>query len=191
MIAIRLAEKGDAEALVKIYRPYVENTAVSFEYETPSVSEFESRILDTLENYPYLVAVELDKIVGYAYASSFHTREAYKHSAELSIYLDEKYRKKGIGRALYSKLEEILLKQNVYMIHACIASPEQEDSYLTRDSELFHRKMGFQLAGRHEKCGYKFGNWYSVIWMDKLICENRENPEAFIPFSRLDKLFDI
>ncbi len=179
---IRIASVGDAEEIRRIYEPYVKNTAVSFEYDVPSIDEFRKRIENTLKNYPYLVAVRDGRIVGYAYAGAFHTREAYKHSAELSIYIDMNCRQQGIGRQLYERLEELLLAQNVYMVHACIASPDIEDEHLNHDSERFHQRMGFTLAGRHKLCGYKFGKWYSVIWMDKLICDDRDNPARFVPF---------
>lgn len=182
---IRIASTEDAEAIRRIYEPYVRDTAVSFEYDVPSVEEFRKRIDNTLKNYPYLVAVENGIIVGYAYAGAFHTRAAYKHSAELSVYIDMEHRQHGIGRKLYERLEELLLTQNVYMVHACIASPDDEDEHLTCDSELFHQKMGFVLAGRHRKCGYKFGKWYSIIWMDRVISNNKDNPVSFVPFSAL------
>lgn len=183
---IRMANIDDAAAIRKIYEPYVQNTAVSFEYEVPSVAEFEQRIHNTLQEYPYLVAVKDEKIVGYAYASSFHTRKAYKHSAELSIYIEQGHRQEGIGKALYTKLEELLILQNIYTVHACIASPEHDDEYLNKDSETFHAKMGFKVAGRHELCGYKFGNWYSVIWMDKKICDKPGIVKDFIRREDLD-----
>lgn len=182
---IRLATIDDASSIRKIYEPYVRNTAVSFEYDVPSIQEFENRIMQTLKEYPYLVAIQNDEIVGYCYAGAFHSRQAYKHSAELSIYLRQDVRGRGIGKALYTRIEELLLKQNVYILHACIASVEITDEYLNDDSPKFHEKMGFQLVGRHERCGYKFGKWYSIIWMDKLIKKQDDYPEDFIPFSEL------
>lgn len=182
---IRIVSPKDAEEILEIYAPYITDTAVSFEYTVPSVEEFRKRIEKTLAEYPYIAAVENGKIVGYAYAGAFHPREAYKHSAELSIYIKKEYHGKGIGRALYGKLEEILLNQNVYRVHACIAVTDIEDEYLTNASEHFHEKMGFFIAGRHEKCGYKFSRWYSMIWMEKKIREIPENPEPFIRFGDL------
>ena len=93
---IRIATIEDAEEIRTVYAPYVINTAVSFEYDVPTTEEFKIRIENTLKNYPYLVAIENDSIVGYAYASSFHSREAYQHSAELSVYIKEEKRRKGI-----------------------------------------------------------------------------------------------
>ena len=179
---IRLATIEDALSIRKIYEPYVLNTAVSFEYDVPSVQEFERRITNTLKEYPYLVAIQNDEIIGYCYAGAFHARQAYKHSAELSIYLRQDVKRQGIGKLLYTKIEEMLLKQNIYILHACIASPDIIDEHLNDDSPKFHEKMGFKLAGRHDRCGYKFGKWYSIIWMDKLIKERDDEPAAFIPF---------
>ena len=183
---IRIATIEDAKAIREIYSPYVLNTAVSFEHEVPSIEEFQNRIGNTLKEYPYLVAVENDAIVGYSYASSFHSREAYKHSAELSVYVRQDCRGQGIGSSLYSRLEEVLIKQNIYTVHACIASPDGKDEYLTNDSEQFHHKMGFEIVGRHVGCGYKFGKWYSIVWMDKVISERGENPKTFVPFSQIN-----
>ena len=182
---IRVAKISDAAAIRSIYEPYVLNTAVSFEYDVPSVEEFEQRIRNTLAQYPYLVAVEGDKVVGYAYAGVFHSRIAYKHSVELSVYLDVNEKRKGIGKSLYEKMEELLKAQNVCMMHACIASPDDDDPRLNDDSEKFHAKMGFKLAGRHDRCGYKFGKWYSIVWMDKVIGDKSGKIEDFIPFSQL------
>ena len=184
---IRIANIDDAEHIRDIYMPYVLNTAISFEYEVPSIEEFQKRISSTLIEYPYLVAVENDVVVGYAYAGSFHSRKAYKHSAELSVYVRQDMRGKGIGRSLYLELEKWLIKQNVYMVHACIASPDRQDEHLTDDSEKFHKKMGFEMVGKHHLCGYKFEKWYSIIWMDKSISEKIATPVAFIPFAKIFK----
>lgn len=183
---IRLATTDDAAAIRKIYEPYVLNTAITFEYEVPTVEEFERRIRNTLEEYPYLVAIENDEIVGYAYASQFHPRAAYKHSAELSIYIDKDSRKSGIGKSLYLELIEILKRQNVYTLHACVAYADRPDEHLTNDSVAFHEKMGFTVVGKHTDCGYKFGRWYSMVWMDMKISADLEKVDTFIPFLSVD-----
>lgn len=179
---IRLATIKDASRIREIYEPYVQTTAVSFEYDVPSIQEFENRIANTLKEYPYLVATQNNEIMGYCYAGAFHPRQAYKHSAEVSIYLRQDVRRQGIGKSLYTKIEELLLKQNIYIIHACIATIDVEDEYLNNDSQKFHEKMGFKLSAKHDRCGYKFDRWYSVIWMDKVIRKRDDHPEAFIPF---------
>lgn len=97
-ISIRVATPEDAEELLAIYAPYVENTAITFEYTVPSVAEFRQRIENTLNNYPYLVAVSQGEIVGYAYAGEFKAREAYAYSVETSVYVKQGMTRGGIGR---------------------------------------------------------------------------------------------
>ena len=181
---IRLASLQDAAQIRRIYAPYVTDTAVTFEYEVPKVEEFEERIRNTLHRYPYLVAEEAGRIVGYAYAGAFRPRAAYQHSAEVSIYVDQTEGGKGIGRKLYLELEERLADQNVFVLYACITMTERtEDPYLTDGSIRFHEKMGYTLAGRFHYCGYKFDRWYSMIWMEKSISSRPEQPKAFVPYS--------
>lgn len=184
---IRLATTRDAESILEIYSPYVKNTAISFEYDVPGIDEFRARITKTLKDYPYLVAVDGGKIIGYAYASILHGRIAYQHSCEVSIYVDESLHFKGVGKKLYEELERQLLKQNVFNLYACIAATERNyDENLTDGSILFHEKIGYKAVGRHNLCGYKFGKWYSVVWMEKILTERKEKPMPFIPFSALE-----
>ena len=183
---IRIAREDDAEALLNIYTPYVKNSAVTFECSVPDTKEFCSRIRKTLLEYPYLVAVEDERIVGYAYAGSFHSRAAYKHTAEVSIYIDPEYQGRGIGKALYGELEKLLVAQNVNLLCACITETDREnDEHWTDASIRFHEKMGYVLVGRHYECGYKFEKWYSIIWMEKLIAKRKETPDPFIPYSEI------
>lgn len=88
-VTIRLAVPKDAVNILKIYAPYVENTAISFEYEVPSEAEFRGRIESTLKRYPYIVAEQEGRIIGYAYVSIFHERKAYDWAVETSIYVDK------------------------------------------------------------------------------------------------------
>lgn len=121
-ITIRPATPDDAEALLSIYAPYVEQTAITFEYEVPSVEEFRDRIVHTLKLYPYLVAQRetstnsnaSTEIVGYAYAGPLHARAAYAWSVETSIYVKKSEKKSGIGKALYSALEKVLARPEHY-----------------------------------------------------------------------------
>jgi len=166
---IRSAVPGDAPRLSEIYRYYVENTAVSFEYAPPGPEEFARRISATLEHYPYLVAEENGVILGYVYAAPLSSRPAYGHCAELSVYVDRACRRRGCGRGLYRAMEARLAEMGIRNLYACIASPDGDDPYLARDSEAFHGKVGFAEAGRFHRCGYKFGRFYDVVWMEKLI----------------------
>ena len=168
-IMIREATTEDAERLAEIYSYYVKNTAITFEYDVPSKGEFCSRIRNTLEKYPYLVLENDGIIYGYAYAGAFHSRAAYAHCCELSIYLDVNAKGNGYGRLLYEALEHELRSKGILNLYACIASPIVEDQYLTNNSEQFHHHLGFIRIGEFHKCGYKFGRWYNMIWMEKLI----------------------
>ena len=167
---IRTATVDDVERLLDIYAYYVENTAITFECETPSIREFSKRIENTLNaGYPYLMIEDDGEIQGYAYAGPFVGREAYRHSCELSIYLHHDARKRGYGRALYEALEQRLEAMGILNLYACIGDPIEEDEYLTRNSEHFHAHLGFQKVGTFHKCGRKFDRWYNMIWMEKFI----------------------
>ena len=168
----RVARPEDAEALLAIYAPYVEETAITFEYEVPSVEAFRARIAHTLATYPYIVAVEDEKIIGYAYVGRLHERAAYDWSVETSIYVRSDTRQSGIGRCLYDALEKVLSEQGILNMEACIAYPIHEDEHLTLDSVKFHTKMGYRMVGRFTACGYKYEQWYDMVWMEKLIGEH-------------------
>lgn len=187
-VEIRTARLDDAGALLNIYGYYVKNTAITFKYEVPSVDEFRSRMEGILKKYPYLVAVQNGRIVGYAYARAFVGRAAYDWSAEMSIYLDRGARKRGLGRALYEALEGALGRMGILNLYACIAYPGTQDEYLTANSAQFHAHMGFQKVGEFHQCGYKFGRWYHMIWMEKIIGEHQREQAAVKPFCETDGL---
>lgn len=182
---IRTVNENDAQQLLDIYTPYVKDTAITFEYDVPTVAEFKRRINATLKKYPYIAIIKNDEIVGYAYASIFHEREAYNHCVETSIYVKKGMHGQGLGKAIYFALEDILKKQNVLNLNACIAYAPTEDEYLTNDSEHFHKHLGYKTVGRFTKCGYKFKRWYDMIWMEKLIGDHTNDVKPFIPFSKL------
>ena len=149
MITIRIATVEDAESIQKIYAPYVLNTTITFELEPPTVKEMADRIRHTLEKYPYLVAVEEGEVIGYAYAGTLYDRRAYDHSAELSIYIDDRKRHKGIGHLLYNALIDYLTRMNITNLYGCITYPNDA-------SIAFHEKYGFKEAAHFHECGYKF-----------------------------------
>ena len=168
---IRQAEPRDAPELLKIYAPYVKETAITFDYDVPTEMEFARRIERTQEKYPFLVAVEGNSILGYAYAGVFKDRAAYDWAAETTVYVDRDARGRGCGRALYAALEEELKKRGIRNAYACIAYADKEDETLTHASPRFHEALGYALCGRFHRCGYKFGRWYDMIWMEKLLDE--------------------
>lgn len=177
MITLRLATTEDARELVSIYAPYVETTAISFEYETPSAEEFAHRIAEVLERFPYLAAIRGGEIVGYAYAHPYGVRKAYSYSVELSVYIRRDCRGMGIGRKLYEAMEVLLKAQNITNLYVLVAGVEKEDAYLTHDSQKFHLAMGYQYAGKLNKAGYKFGHWYDMITMEKIIGDHPEHTQ--------------
>lgn len=186
---IRPATVRDAPALLEIYAPYVEQTAITFEYTVPSLEDFTDRIRKTLAVYPYLVAQQDGRILGYAYASRFQQRAAYDWAVELSVYIRQDARRLGLGRQLYQALEDVLRAQNVLNVNACIAVPAQPDPYLTDGSVLFHQHMGYAMVGRFHQCGYKFDRWYDMVWMEKALGPH-ETPKPIRPFPKLsDTLF--
>lgn len=168
----------DASELLSIYEPYVRDTAITFEYDVPTLEEFRSRIISISSKYPYIKAVENGEILGYAYAHAFKDRRAYDWSVETTVYVRQGRHGRGIGRLLYNKLEKSLKGMGILNMNACIAVPEKEDKHLTDDSYRFHLKMGFTVAGRFHNVGYKFNTWYDIVWMEKLIGEHDENPPA-------------
>lgn len=182
-MTIRTATPHDAAALLSIYSPYVQKTAITFEYEPPSLGVFRARIVHTLQRYPYLVAEQGGRILGYAYASPFKDRPAYQYSVETSIYVDAALKRSGVGSRLHAALEEALAEQGILNMNACIAYPATDisrpldeddrdipaDPYLPADSVLFHRRMGYRTVAHFHRCGYKYRRWYDMIWMEKLI----------------------
>ncbi|MBQ4615568.1 MAG: N-acetyltransferase [Mailhella sp.] len=180
-LLIRPACESDAAAMLTIYAPYVERTAVSFEYAVPSEEEFRSRIARVKSFYPWLIAESPDgRALGYAYASRFHPRAAYDWSVEASIYVRRNERGQGLGRRLYTALEDCLRAQNVLTSYACIAHAPEPDEYLDHASIRFHERMGYRLTGTFPSCGFKFGRWYGMIWMEKRLLP-ADAPESLCP----------
>ena len=154
-IVLRDVRLNDAKRISEIYRPYVENTAITFETEAPDEAEMEERIRSHAA-YPYLVLEKEGRVIGYAYAGKFKQRQAYLPTVEVSVYLDENERGNGLGRRL---MEELLIRlkadDRYFTALACITSPN------TRSERLF-ASLGFRLAGEYECVGYKMGKWRGV-----------------------------
>jgi len=176
---IRIALASDVPALLGIYAPYVETSAITFEYTVPSREEFAGRISRTLEKYPYLAAEEGGELLGYAYASAFKGRAAYDWSVETSVYVREDARRAGVGRALYRALEELLQRQHVCNLCACITYPNDA-------SIAFHESFGYRMAAHFHNSGFKLGAWRDMIWMEKELCPHTVPPKPFIPFPNLN-----
>lgn len=183
-ITVRNATLADAPRILEIYAYYVEHTVITFEYTVPSLEEFEGRMRHTMEKYPYLVIEKDGRIEGYAYAGAFVGRAAYDWACELTIYLDPEARKRGLGRALYEAMEKALGAMGVLNLYACIGYPrEGDDEYLSSNSADFHAHLGFEKIGTFTACGYKFGRWYDMIWMEKIIGQHRAGQANIVPFT--------
>lgn len=176
-IAVRNARLEDAGRILEIYSHYIENTAITYEYTVPTLSEFQERMRDTMKRYPYLVIEAGGAIQGYAYAHPFVDRAAYDWSCAMSIYLAHDVRGRGLGGKLYAALEEALKDMGIRNLYACIAWPEIEDEYLNRNSAEFHAHIGYKKVGEFRDCAYKFGRWYNMIWMEKIIGPHEPSQE--------------
>lgn len=184
-VTLRIARVSDAHELLALYVPYVEETAISFETEVPSLEEFIQRMIKRLPQYPYIVAQSGGELLGYAYLSPFVGRAAYSWAAETTIYLRRDCRKMGIGKMLYTALESLARAQGIINLEACIGWTDEPDEHLTNNSAEYHAHLGYRMVGRFYKCGYKFGTWYDMVWMEKLIAEHPETPRDIILFSEL------
>lgn len=179
MKRIRFAQLSDVPTLLHIYAPYVTDSVVTFEYDVPSQEEFERRMMEIQQEYPYLICEIDGLIVGYAYAHRHMERAAYGWNAELSIYLDEAFYGRGIGRALYTVLLKILHLQNIVNVYSCITLPNEA-------SMALHASFGFERIGVYPHTGYKMGKWLDVIWLQKQLCSAEDAPEPLCSIELLD-----
>lgn len=152
---IRTATLADAQAIADIYAPIVRETAISFESEPPNSEEMAGRIAQTLQTHPWLVAVEDDAMLGYAYASQFRARAAYRWTCEVSAYVATGTRCGGVGRALYEDLLDCVRRQNFHTALAIVTLPNAA-------SIGFHESFGFEPAGVLKEVGFKFDAWHDV-----------------------------
>jgi phosphinothricin acetyltransferase len=161
---IRLAEEGDAPQIAAIYAPVVRDTIISFEAEPPSAEEIARRVRDTLVCWPWLVCERDGEVLGYAYAGAHRSRAAYQWSVDVSAYVREDARQRGVGRALYTSLIAALDLQGFYNAYAGIALPNNASVGL-------HEAVGFRLVGVYRGVGYKFGAWRDVGWWGRALRE--------------------
>lgn len=157
---IRAATPSDASAILAIYAPFVRDTAITFEDDVPTLQDMENRITGILENHAYLVAVEDDQVVGYAYGSPFKPRSAYRFTAEVSVYIAPSHHGRGIARALYEALIAALHDRGMHTLVAIVALPNPA-------SDALHRTCGFSKTGELHNVGYKMGGWHDVAFYEK------------------------
>ena len=177
-MSIRPATAADLPRILEIYAPYVEHTAISFEYTVPTLEEFTGRFLTITAQFPWLVWEEDGSILGYAYGSLPFERAAYQWSAEASIYLCPEARGRGIGKSLYAALEDILRRQGYRKVYAIITTANEA-------SVAFHKAVGYRHTATFPDCGYKFGTWYGTVWMEKDLNTWPAPPKSPIPVTKL------
>ena len=177
---IRIATEQDVPAILDIYGPYILTSTATFEYDVPSISEFLQRYFTITAQFPWLVWEENGKILGYAYASAPYTRAAFGWCAEPSVYLLPEARGRGIAKGLYEALEKILLAQGYQVLYALIT---QENTPSVR----FHEKMSYRFSALFSDCGYKFGRWLGLIWMEKRLKPVEIPSKAPTPWPELVK----
>ncbi len=179
-MSIRLATVQDLPRILEIYGPYVKNTAISFEYEIPALQAFTERFWGITAQFPWLVWEEDGMVLGYAYGSKPFERAAYQWSAEASIYLCPEACGKGIGKKLYAALEDLLQAQGYRKVYAIITTANEA-------SVAFHRAVGYRHTAIMPGCGYKFGQWYGTVWMEKDLNTWDAPPREPVPIHRLSE----
>lgn len=173
---IREAVKADVPAILEIYAPYVRNTTITFEYDVPTLDDFMSRFEKITQKYPWLVWEENGQILGYAYADAAFSRAAYAWDADLSIYLAENARGRGVGSKLYACLEALMTLYGYHNLYGIITGENTPSVH-------FHEKQGYLHLGTLIASGFKFDRWLDVYWYGKRLCEAsapQNAPKAFV-----------
>jgi L-amino acid N-acyltransferase YncA len=174
-VSVRSARPDDARACGAIYRPFVEQTATTFEIEVPTSREMARRIEAAQAAHDWLVLVEHDgTVIGYAYAQAFNPRAAYQWSTETSIYVASGYHRAGGGRRLYTELLQRLRDRGYRRAFAGITQPN-------RASNAFHESFGFERAGLYRRVGWKHGRWHDVAWMQVDLLDTTEETDPPTP----------
>ena len=155
---IRSAAPFDAHAISAIYAPFVSDNVTSFELDPPDAADVERRILELQAQYPWLVFEADGRVLGYAYASAHRSRKAYQWSTDVSVYIHPDGHRRGIGRALYTALFEVLRRQGYVNAYAGITLPNAASVGL-------HEAMGFVPVGVYQRVGFKLGAWHDVVWL--------------------------
>ena len=175
MTIIRPSQPQDIAAITAIYCHHVLTGTGTFEIEPPSVSDMESRRADVLaKGLPYLVAIENDTVLGFAYCNWFKPRPAYRFSAEDSIYLAPGYQGKGIGRALLTELAAQAERTGVRKLIAVIGDSANSGSI------ALHSSLGFSHVGLLKSCGWKFDQWLDVVLMEKALGLGDSQPPELV-----------
>ena len=174
---IRCANPADADAISRIYSPYVAKTTTSFELVPPDANAMAERIRNVASQYPWLVFESDGDVVGFAYGSTHRTRPAYQWSVEVTVYLDGKAQRRGVGKALYVALFELLRRQGYVKAFAGITLPNPASVGL-------HEAIGFTRVGIFSGIGFKFGQWHDVLWLEMQLRQD-SNPATPLAISEV------
>ncbi len=177
---IRVAEVSDGESVAAIYAPIVRDSIISFESLVPDAEEMASRIETTLQRFPWLVAEEEGRVTGYAYAGAHRARAAYRWACDVSVYVDARARRCGLGRRLYGALFDCLVAQGLGQAYAGVALPNPA-------SVRLHESLGFEPIGVYRGVGFKQGAWHDVGWWALQLQELGAAPAEPIPFAALQE----
>jgi L-amino acid N-acyltransferase YncA len=175
---IRVAEERDARAIAGIYAPAITDAVISFELTPPDAQEMLRRIVAIQRQYPWLVYEESNAVLGYVYASVHNERAAYRWSVDVTAYIRHDAHRRGMGRALYTALFEILVLQGYRTACAGITLPNTA-------SVQMHAAMGFKEVGVYHDVGYKFGKWHDVGWYELSLAAHIPDPSEPVPFPEL------
>jgi phosphinothricin acetyltransferase len=181
MKLIRIAKGSDADPVLKIYSPYIQNTSFTFETEVPTPDAFRERIDAYLQNFPWLVCEIDGAVAGYAYGGKHRERTAYQWCVESSVYVHDDFQKRNVATALYTALIGILKLQGFRNLYAVINLPNER-------SVAFHEKMGFTYFASYKNVGYKLGKWKTVGWWELPLNEYIMEPPAPIKFPELNPM---
>ncbi len=176
---IRLANPTDAKSLLEIYKQYID-TPITFEYELPTAEEFQKRITEIYKTYPYLVCLDNNIPIGYAYAHRFQERAAYQWNVEISVYIDKNHTSKGLGKTLCNILLDILTLQGVKNVYSYITGENTQ-------SKNLHLKLGFKSVGTTFNTGFKCGKWQHVEIFEKQLSNYDIPPQKIIPITQISQ----
>jgi len=184
---IRMVKEADYAAMLEVYKPNVLHTAVTFEYEVPSLEEYSNRINNIITHYPCLVCEQSGVIAGFAYAGLLRIKAAYQWSTETTIYVSEKFQGKGVASALYHALLSVLELQGFVNVYAAVTLPNMA-------SERLHASVGFAEIGLFEKVGFKHGKWHDLKWYEMYLVEHPKDPhppQSIISFKETPAFADV
>jgi L-amino acid N-acyltransferase YncA len=166
---IRRVNPSDAPAVRAIYAPFVSDDATSFEIDVPDLPEMERRIQAQRDRFPWLVFESDRSILGYAYAGAHRARQAYRWCVEVSVYVHPRVHRRGIGRALYMALFDVLRRQGYVNAYAGITLPNSSSIGL-------HESLGFVPVGVFRQIGFKLDRWHDVLWLQLRLREDPRPP---------------